>query len=797
MLVPIKWLKDYVDIKADPKSYSDAMTMSGSKVERIEDLGKEIENVVVGKILKIESHPAADKLVAGPVDVGREVLQIVTGASNIREGDYIPIALSGSTLPGGVKIKKGKLRGVESNGMMCSAQELALDLDSVPESMLDGIYILDKEYPLGADIKEVLGLNDAVIEFEITNNRPDCLSVLGIARETAATYGLGLNYPKVGYKENSDNIKNYIDIQVMNNELCPRYSARMIKNIVIKDSPAWMQERLIKAGVRPISNIVDITNYVMLELGHPMHAFDYRDLEDKKIIVRNAAPGETIKTLDEVERKLDESMLVIADGTKPTGIAGVMGGHGSEIKADTTAVIFESANFNPVNIRLTSKKLGLRTEASGRYEKGIDPELTMFALNRACSLVEQLGAGEVVGGVIDIYPSPKPVRKLSLNVEKVNSFIGVKDITAEMITKYLTSLEFKVEAKGDLEITVPTFREDVEGTADLIEEIARLYGYDKIPVDLMDTTFTQGGKSYRQKITEMAKTNLAAQGLYEVLTYSFVSPGVYNKINLKAENPLRNAIRIINPLGEDQSIMRTTMIPNMLDVVSRNYNKKVADGQFFELSKIYMPDPSSKEGLANEKETLTVGMYGEGVDFFDLKGVIENLLEEMNITNYRILSSNNDSMHPGRTAELLINNRRIGCLGEVHPDVLDKFDIPVRVYVAELNFEEIIKQSDMNIKYRTLPKYPSVARDIAIVVTEEITAGQVEEIIRNKGGRLIEEVKLFDIYRGSQIEEGYKSMAYSIVYRSDEKTLSEEDITKVHNKIVNSLVNQVGAALRM
>lgn len=797
MLVPIKWLKDYVDIKADPKSYSDAMTMSGSKVERIEDLGKEIENVVVGKILKIESHPAADKLVIGQVDVGREVIQIVTGASNIREGDYIPIALSGSTLPGGVKIKKGKLRGVESNGMMCSAQELALDLDTVPENMLDGIYILDKEYPLGADIKEVLGLNDAVIEFEITNNRPDCLSVLGIARETAATYGLDMKYPKADYKENSENIKDYIDIQVMNNELCPRYSARMIKNIMIKDSPAWMQERLIKAGVRPISNIVDITNYVMLELGHPMHAFDYRDLEDKKIIVRNAAQGEIIKTLDEVERKLEESMLVIADGTKPTGIAGVMGGHGSEIKSDTTTVIFESANFNPVNIRLTSKKLGLRTEASGRYEKGIDPELTMFALNRACSLVEQLGAGEVVGGVIDIYPSPKPVRKISLNVEKVNSFIGVKDITAEMITKYLTSLEFKVESKGDLEITVPTFREDVEGTADLIEEIARLYGYDKIPVDLMDTTFTQGGKSYRQKIMEMAKTNLAAQGLYEVLTYSFVSPGVYNKINLKAENPLRNAIKIINPLGEDQSIMRTTMIPNMLDVISRNYNKKVADGQFFELSKIYLPDPTSSEGLANEKETLTIGMYGEGVDFFDLKGVIENLLEEMNITNYRILSSNNDSMHPGRTAELLINNRRIGCLGEVHPDVLDKFDIPVRVYVAELNFEETIKQSDLNIKYRALPKYPSVARDIAIVVTEEITAGQVEEIIRNKGGRLIEEVKLFDIYRGSQIQEGYKSMAYSIVYRSDEKTLSEEDITKVHNKIVNSLVNQVGAALRM
>lgn len=795
MLVPIKWLKDYVDIKVDTKGFADAMTMSGSKVERIEEFGKEIDNVVVGKILKTEKHPDADKLTVAQCDVGTEVIQIVTGAANIKEGDYIPIAKHGSTLPGGVKIKKGKLRGIESNGMMCSAKELALDLDSLPESMLDGIYILDKEYPLGADIKDILGLNDTVIEFEITNNRPDCLSIIGIARETAATFGSTMKYPETAFKENAENIKDYIEIQVKNSELCPRYSARMVKNIVIKDSPAWMQERLTKAGVRPISNIVDITNFVMLELGHPMHAFDYRDLEDKKIIVRNAMPGETIKTLDEKERKLDESMLVIADGKKPTGIAGVMGGFGSEIKNDTSAIVFESANFNPVNIRMTSKKLGLRTEASSRYEKGIDPELARVSLDRACSLVEQLGAGEVVGGSIDLYPVQKKSRKLKLNVKKARDFIGAQDITEEMMVRYLTSLEFEVEVKGDLEVTVPTFRDDVEGDADLIEEIARLYGYDKIPVDLMDTTFTQGGKNYRQNIRDMAKTNMAAQGLYEVLTYSFVSPAVYNKINLKAENPLRNALKLINPLGEDQSIMRTTMVPNMLDVVSRNYNKKIAEGQFFELSKVYQSESLTLENLAEERETLTIGMYGN-VDFFDLKGVVENLLDELNIDKYRILSSNNDSMHPGRTAELLINNKRVGCLGEVHPEVLDKYDIPVRVYIAELNFEEILQQSNMDIKYKSLPKYPSVARDIAIVVTEEITSGQVEEIIRNKGGKLIEEVKLFDIYKGSQIQEGYKSMAYSIVYRSDEKTLSEEDITKVHTKILNSLVNQVGAELR-
>ena len=796
MLVPVKWLKDYVDIKFDPKGFADAMTMSGSKVEGIEELGKEIENVVVGKILKTEKHPDADKLTVAQCDVGTEVIQIVTGADNIKEGDYIPIAKHGSTLPGGVKIKKGKLRGVESNGMMCSAQELALDLDKVSENMLDGIYILDGEYPLGADIKDILGLNDTVVEFEITNNRPDCLSILGVARETAATFGVAMKYPDTGFKENSENIKDYIDIEVKNSELCPRYMARMVKNIVIKDSPAWMQERLIKAGVRPINNIVDITNFVMLELGHPMHAFDYRDLEDKKIIVRNAAPGEKITTLDETERKLDESILVIADGKKPTGIAGVMGGYGSEIKNDTTAIIFESANFNPVNIRMTSKKLGLRTEASSRYEKGIDPELAEMALNRACSLVCRLGAGEIVGGSIDIYPAPVKARKLRLNIKKVNDFIGVQDITKEMVIGYFKALEFKAEmADGDLEVTVPTFRDDVEGEADLIEEIARLYGYDKIPVKLMDTTFTQGGKNNRQVIRDLAKSNMAAQGLYEVVTYTFVSPAVYNKINLKAENPLRNAIKLLNPLGEDQSIMRTTIIPNMLEVVSRNYNMKVSEGRFFELSKVYLAEELTVEKLAEERETLTIGMYGD-VDFFDLKGVIENLMDELHIDKYRILSSNNDSMHPGRTAELLINNRRIGCLGEVHPEVLDKYDIPVRVYIAELNFEEILRQCNMNIKYKALPKYPSVARDIAIVVAEEITAGQIEEIIRNKGGKLVEDVKFFDIYRGSQIKEGYKSMAYSIVYRSDEKTLSEEDITRVHNKIISSLENQIGAELR-
>jgi phenylalanyl-tRNA synthetase beta chain len=792
MLVPIKWLKDYVDINIDINSFADAMTMSGSKVEAVEEMGKEIEKVVVGKILKVERHPDADKLVVTQIDVGSETIQIVTGATNIKEGDYIPVAQNGSSLPGGVKIKKGKLRGIESNGMLCSAQELGIPLENLPEELLDGIFILEKEYPLGKDIKEVLGLNDAVIEFEITNNRPDCLSMIGIAREAAATLGEKLKYPEIIVAENNESLSDYVNIEVKNEELCPRYTARVVKNVKIQPSPGWMQDRLLKSGVRPINNIVDITNYVMLEMGQPMHAFDLEKLAGRKIIVRNAQEGEKITTLDEVERTLNESILVIADQDRAIGIAGIMGSSNSEIDENTKTLVFEGANFQPVNIRLSSKKLGLRTEASGRYEKGIDTELAETALERACNLVQLLGAGEVVGGKKDIYRIPKQNRHIKLDTDKARKFIGA-DISTEKMKEYLEALEFSVDS--NFNVTVPTFRDDVEGEADVIEEITRIYGYENIPSKLMDTTFTQGGKTYKQKLIDKAKNILTAQGLYEVFTYSFVSPGVFNKINLKAENPMRNAIKLINPLGEEQSIMRTTLLPNIMEVIARNYNRKVETGHFFEISKVYLTEELPLSDLAEEREVLTVGMYGN-IDFFDLKGIVENLMEDLNIKTYRILSSNHDSMHPGRTAELIINNKRIGWLGEAHPDMLDNYGVPVRAFVAELNFDEITNQSNPEIKYRSLPKYPSVSRDIAVVVDEDITAGQIEEIIRNKGGKTVEDVKLFDIYRGSQIEKGYKSMAYAITYRSDEKTLTEEEIAKVHNKILNSLANQVGASLR-
>lgn len=790
MLVSIKWIKDYTDINVSATEYGDAMTMSGSNVEKVEELCKEIDKVVVGHILVIEEHPYADKLVVCQVDCGEETVQIVTGADNMKEGDYVPVALHGASLPGGIKIKKGKLRNVESFGMMCSASELGIGEDS------DGLYILPEPKPVGIDIREVLGMDDSIIEFEITNNRADCLSVLGIARETAATLGTTFRYPVTKFSEIAEKTEDNVSVEVLNDKLCPRYSAKVISNVKIGDSPAWMQDRLTKAGMRPINNVVDVTNFVMLEMGQPLHAFDLDKLAGHKIVVRNAVEGEKIVTLDTIERTLTSDMLVIADGEKAIAIAGVMGGLDSEIDENTKTLVFESAIFDQLNVRTTSKKLGLRSEASSRFEKGVDPELADKTMDRLCTLVEELGIGQIMSGKIDLYPVKREKKSININYRRINTFLGL-DISKEEINDLLTSLEFEVKLIDGVnaEVIVPTFRPDMEIEADVAEEVARLFGYDKIPSVLMNTTFTAGGRSARQVLIDATKNSLAAQGLFEVYTYSFVSPQVYNKICLKAENPLRNAIKIINPLGEENSIMRTTLIPNMMDVLSRNYNRKVQGGSFFELSKVYLGDHFSEENLADERESLAIGMYGN-VDIFDLKGIIENLLSRLNINRYRFVNSTHDSLHPGRTAELLVNNKRVGYIGEVHPEALDNYEIPVRAYMAELNFEELLDAADLDRKYKQLPKFPAVERDIAIVVAEEITAGQIEEIIRNKGGKLVEAVKLFDIYRGTQIEKGYKSMAWSIVYRAEEKTLAEEDVAKVHNKILNSLANQVGGALR-
>ncbi|NLN48177.1 MAG: phenylalanine--tRNA ligase subunit beta, partial [Clostridiales bacterium] len=638
------------------------------------------------------------------------------------------------------------------------------------------------------------GMDDKIVEFEITNNRPDCLSMLGIARETAATLGKKLKYPKVSLPTDSKDVEKYVSIEVKNPDLCPRFAIRVIKNITIKSSPSWMQERLIKAGVRPINNIVDITNYVMLELGQPMHAYDLDKLKGKKIIVRNAAKEEMLTTLDEKNRNLNESVLVIADGERSIGIAGIMGGYDSEIEDYTKEIALECANFNPVSVRMSSKRLGLRTEASSRFEKGLDWELIPIAINRACYLIEQLGAGEVVDGIIDIYPKIKEKRIINFRTDRVKWLLGI-DISVDMIKRMLRSLEFEVDGEEVLKITVPTFRDDIETEADVNEEIARLYGYDNIPSKLMDTTFTQGVISERQKIKNIAKDNLTAQGLYEVLTYSFVSPGVFDKINLAKGDHKRKAITLINPLGEEQSIMRTTIIPNMLELIGRNYNRKIEEGSFFEISKVYIAQSLPLTGLPDEKDTLTIGMYGN-YDFYDLKGIIENLLSCLNIQHYKILPSKHDTLHPGKTAALWINNIEIGFFGEVHPFVLNNYDIPAKTYIAELDFEKIFAKVNLNRIFVPLPRFPSIERDIAIVIANEVSSGQIEDIIKNKGGKLIERIELFDVYKGSQIEEGYKSLAFRLVYRSNEKTLTEDDITKVHNRIINSLTNQVGAILR-
>ena len=612
MNIPMSWLKDYVSIDCDIKTFVDAMTMSGSNVENYLEQGKEIDKVVVGKILSIEKHPDADKLLVTKVDVGSEIIQIVTGASNIKEGDYIPVALNGSSLPGGIKIKTGKLRGIESQGMMCSIDELGLEKEDYPEAAEDGIYILSEEYPLGTDIKEVFGLNDIVVEYEITSNRSDCFSVIGIAREAAATFKLPFKYPEIKVKEIEGNASDFISIEIDNPDLCPRYAARIIKNVKIQPSPKWMKQRLIAAGVRPINNIVDITNYVMLEMGQPMHAFDYDKLKNKKILVRNAKAGEKIMTLDGEDRNLDESMLLITDGESPIAIGGVMGGEETKVTEETKTILFESANFNGANIRLTAKKLGLRSDASVKYSKGLDPNIVIDVLNRASQLVVELGAGEVVEGIVDAYPAKREPKTIPYSVEKINSLLGITLSEEEMID-YFSSLEFKVNKEAKT-LTIPTFRPDIEGNADLAEEVARLYGYDKITTTLERGTPTVGKKTYSQKIEDIIKNTMEGQGFYEIMNYTFESPKVFDKLNISENDDLRKVITISNPLGEDFSIMRTQTLNGMLTSLSTNFNRRNEEALLYEVGKVYIAKELPLKELPEEKSKLTIGMYGE-LDF--------------------------------------------------------------------------------------------------------------------------------------------------------------------------------------
>lgn len=795
MKLPLKWLKDFTDINAAPKDYADAMTMSGSKVEGIEVLGEEIEKVVVGRIAAIEKHPDADRLQVTLVDVGSETVQIVTGATNIKLGDLIPVALDGSSLPGGKKIKRGKLRGVESCGMMCSIAELNVTREEFPNAVEDGIFILEGDPEPGMDIKDYLGLNETVVEFEITSNRPDCFSIVGLARESAATFGVPFKRPEIKVGETGDSIQGLASVEIMAPDLCARYSARIVKDVRIEPSPRWMKERLKAAGVRPINNIVDVTNYVMLELGQPMHAFDLEYLKGHKIIVRNAAAGEKMQTLDGQGRELEASMLVIADEEKAVAVAGVMGGANSEILPDTKTILLESATFNGMSVRLTAKKLGMRTEASGRFEKGLDSENTVDAVNRAAQLIEQLGAGTVCKGIIDCYPVKKAEKTIQFKPDRINALLGT-DISTSRMKEIFRLLEIDVnDAAGT--VTAPTFRPDLECEADLAEEVARFYGYNNIKATLLEgRAATVGGRTRKQKIEQFIRNTMLSCGLSEIYTYSFTSPKVFDMINLPPDSTLRNAIVIANPLGEDFSVMRTTTLPDMLEVLATNYNRRVEEARLFEVSYIYTPRQTPLTGLPDEKPVLTVGLFGN-VDFYEVTGIIDELLTALGIKKYEYEPvTDNPSFHPGRTAKLLIGGRECGIVGEVHPAAAQKFGAAQRNYVGMIDIEPLIAGAVVKTEYKPLPKFPAVTRDIAMLVDDGILVRQIEQLIASKAGKILEEIKLFDVYKGKQVPEGKKSVAYSITFRASDRTLTDEDVGKAMGEIVKALAAKLGAQLR-
>ena len=898
MILSRNWLNEFVpnvsvnDI--DDKAFSEALTISGSKVETYQELGAEISNVVVGRITELVRHPNSDHMWVCQIDVGDETVQICTGAWNVHVGDLVPVAKHKSTLPGGVKITKGKLRGEVSNGMLCGLSELGLDerdfpygvitpaailgdyhpidpekpsipadiqpghkifgkviaarLTSVetvaygtydvkadtgdgevslttplrnlhegdlvalntatntictladlhaeqkefPNCIPDGIFILNEEgIAPGDDIKPIIGMDDHVVEFEITPNRPDCLSVIGLAREASATFQQPLQLHTPVVKGCGGSIMEDLDVEIENPELCPRYTARMVKNVKIAPSPKWMRERLRASGVRPINNIVDITNYVMLEYGQPMHAFDFKCVEGGKLVIRTAREGETIQTLDGNERKLTDSMLCICDVNKPVGVAGVMGGANSEIVGDTAAVVFESANFNGVSIRRTATALGMRTEASGRYEKGLDPMNTYLGVQRACELVELLGAGEVVDGIIDVIAADQNPTTVKLEPEKINGLLGT-DISRDVMVEILERLGFTLE--GDT-IIVPSWRSDVEHYSDIAEEVARFFGYNNLPTTLMRGETTRGGLSRSQKAEQLATATCRSLGYSEIMTYSFISPSFYDKVRMAPEDPRRDSIRILNPLGEDTSIMRTTAIPSMLEVLARNEHYHNKQARLYELAKIY----AKQEGTAMALETqdLILGAYGGDMDFFRLKGAVETILTAFKVSGVAYTANTqHPTFHPGRCADVAVEGQVIGTLGEIHPLVAKNYDVSGRMYVARLDFTALLKLQNTEIAYKPLPKYPSVARDIAVVCDNAVLVGDLEACISRSGKGLVKEVELFDIYTGSPIPEGKKSVAFSLKLRSEDHTLTDQEADEDVKAILAALEGELGAVLR-
>lgn len=791
MKVPYSWLQDYVEINVSPKELGDKLTLTGSQLEELIVQGDTIDKVVTGKITKIEKHPDADKLSICQVDIGSEAIQIVTAATNMKEQDVVPVALHGSTLADGTKIKKGKLRGIVSNGMFCSEEELGIAGDEP----VHGLMILPTDTKLGVEIKELLKLNKAILDFEITSNRPDCLSMVGMARETAAAFRTTYKMPNLEYKTAcSKKINDELKVEIKD-ELCNRYMARGVKNVKVQPSPGWMQERLLEAGIRPINNIVDITNFVMLEIGQPMHAYDKREIATNIIVVERAKNNEKFTTLDEVERELDDSMLCIKDSDKIIGLAGIMGGLNSEIKEDTTEVIFECANFDGTNIRVNSKKLNLRSEASSRFEKDIDPNLTQTAIDRACSLMCELGAGEVMEGTIDIYNKKKEAATVVVDSKWINKFLGTH-ISKEEMKRCLDSVDLFTEIDGDnLVVTASTFRVDIAIREDIAEEVARIYGYDVIPTTIFSVS-TEREPKYRKRLLDERVVLLATgSGLNQSISYSFVSPKVFDKISLPKDSELRNVVKIKNPLGEDYSVMRTSTLPSMMECLGRNYSRNNTYVRLFEMGKVYIPNEDSTK-LPTEKNILTIGMYGE-CDYLDIKGVVENIVEGLGICNAKYeRESENVSYHPGKTAKIILGKTVAGTLGEVHLDVCENYGIDVPCFVAQLDLDALYENANTDKKYKPLPKFPAVTRDIALLVEDLVLVQEIEETIKKAGGNLVEKIELFDIYKGKQIPDGKKSIAYAICYRDENKTLTDKEVNKVHDKILRSLEYKLGATLR-
>ena len=805
MNTSLSWIKAYVpELDVTAQEYTDAMTLSGTKVEGYEELDVDLDKIVVGQIDKIEKHPDADKLIICQVNVGAETVQIVTGAPNVKEGDKIPVVLDGGRVAGGhepgqrvaggIKIKKGKLRGVESAGMMCSIEELGSNREMYPEAPEYGIYIFPEDTEVGADAVEVLGLHDVVFEYEITSNRVDCYSVVGIAREAAATFRKEFVPPVVTAVGNDEDVNDFIKVTVEDPDLCPRYTARVVKNIKIGPSPKWMQRRLASVGIRPINNLVDITNYVMEEYGQPMHAYDLDTIAGGQIVVRRAKENETFVTLDGQERKLDESVLMICDGEKSVGIAGIMGGENSMITDDVHTMLFEAACFDGTNIRKSSKKVGLRTDASGKFEKGLDPNNAETAMNRACQLIEEMGAGEVVGGMVDVYSKKKEPVRVPFDADEINGLLGT-DISKEDMLSYFKKIDLEYDEATN-EVIAPTFRHDLFRMADLAEEVARFYGYDNIPTTLPRGEATTGKLSFKLRVEEIARDIAEFCGFSQGMTYSFESPKVFDKLLIPSDSPLRNTVEIMNPLGEDYSIMRTTSLNGMLTSLATNYNRRNKNVRLYELGNIYLPKSLPLTELPKERMQFTLGMYGDG-DFFSMKGVIEEFFEKIGLHKKETYDPNAGKpyLHPGRQANIIYDGVVVGYLGEVHPDVADTYGIGTKAYVAVLDMPEITERATFDRKYTGIAKFPAVTRDISMVMPKEILVGQVEEVIEKKGGAYLESYALFDLYEGAQIKEGYKSVAYSIVFRAKDKTLEEAEISQAMEKILAGL-EELGIELR-